>query len=162
MIRKAISAYDIEEIAEIAKETWTATYVSIIGQEQVDYMLEKYQSTEAINKSIVSGDLIYYILEESDEVRGYFALGFQEDAIFISKIYVSPRFQHQGAGKKMFNFIVDFAKEHGKPYLRLTVNKNNVNAIAAYNKYGFETEDSTVVDIGSGFVMDDYIMISEL
>jgi ribosomal protein S18 acetylase RimI-like enzyme len=40
----------------------------------------------------------------------------------------------------------------------LTVNKNNVNAIKAYEKMGFRNVGSLVQDIGDGFVMDDYAM----
>lgn len=42
--------------------------------------------------------------------------------------------------------------------IQLTVNKHNINSINAYKKWGFKTIDSVVTDIGSGFVMDDYIM----
>ena len=44
----------------------------------------------------------------------------------------------------------------------LTVNKHNRNAIAAYGKYGFRVAESVVKDIGSGFVMDDYVMNKEV
>lgn len=40
----------------------------------------------------------------------------------------------------------------------LTVNKNNVKAIRAYEKTGFKNIGSLVQDIGNGFVMDDYKM----
>ena len=42
--------------------------------------------------------------------------------------------------------------------IRLTVNKYNINTIKAYEKWGFKTVDAVVTDIGSGFVMDDFIM----
>ena len=45
----------------------------------------------------------------------------------------------------------------GKKSVYLTVNKHNDRAVAVYKKIGFELTDSVVTDIGSGFVMDDYI-----
>ena len=48
--------------------------------------------------------------------------------------------------------------QFNKQSIQLTVNKNNTNTIKAYEKWGFKTIDSAVTDIGSGFVMDDYIM----
>jgi RimJ/RimL family protein N-acetyltransferase len=42
--------------------------------------------------------------------------------------------------------------------IALTVNKNNVNSIKAYEKMGFKNVGSVVQDIGSGYVMDDYKM----
>ena len=44
----------------------------------------------------------------------------------------------------------------------ISVNKRNARAIAAYQRNGFVIADSVVTDIGSGFVMDDYIMAKEL
>ena len=42
--------------------------------------------------------------------------------------------------------------------LILTVNKHNHVAISAYRHYGFEIAADSVVDIGGGFVMNDYLM----
>jgi RimJ/RimL family protein N-acetyltransferase len=44
----------------------------------------------------------------------------------------------------------------------LTVNKYNTNSIKAYEKMGFEKIDSVVMDIGNGYVMDDYVMKKEV
>ena len=35
---------------------------------------------------------------------------------------------------------------------------NNAAAVAAYFHYGFTISDDIIIDIGSGFVMDDYLM----
>jgi ribosomal protein S18 acetylase RimI-like enzyme len=50
------------------------------------------------------------------------------------------------------------AREGGLRKIVLTVNKNNTNAIRAYERIGFKKTGSLVQDIGSGFVMDDYAM----
>ena len=46
--------------------------------------------------------------------------------------------------------------------LVLNVNKNNDRAISAYVRNGFVVREAVVVDIGGGFVMDDYIMAKRL
>ncbi|SBT09766.1 Acetyltransferase (fragment) [Candidatus Propionivibrio aalborgensis] len=38
------------------------------------------------------------------------------------------------------------------------MNKQNVRAIAAYERKGFSVRESVCVNIGGGFVMDDFIM----
>jgi ribosomal protein S18 acetylase RimI-like enzyme len=50
----------------------------------------------------------------------------------------------------------------GAARLMLTVNKRNSKAIAAYERNGFTITESIVVDIGGGFVMDDYVMAKDL
>jgi ribosomal protein S18 acetylase RimI-like enzyme len=42
------------------------------------------------------------------------------------------------------------------------VNKQNAQAIAAYRKNGFEVREAVRVEIGNGFVMDDFIMAKSL
>ena len=42
--------------------------------------------------------------------------------------------------------------------VRLQVNKANVRAQRAYERFGFVRIEEAVFDIGGGFVMDDYIM----
>ena len=43
-----------------------------------------------------------------------------------------------------------------------SVNKRNQQALGAYRRYGFVIREEVVVDIGGGFVMDDYIMTSPI
>jgi hypothetical protein len=44
----------------------------------------------------------------------------------------------------------------------LCVNKRNTIALAAYAKYGFRIYGQDVLDIGNGFVMDDYLLEMDL
>lgn len=44
----------------------------------------------------------------------------------------------------------------------LQVNKRNEKAIRVYRGAGYGVREEVVVDIGSGFVMDDYIMEKRL
>ena len=44
----------------------------------------------------------------------------------------------------------------------LAVNKQNSRAIAAYLKNGFAVREAVRVEIGNGFVMDDFIMAKSL
>ena len=63
-----------------------------------------------------------------------------------------------GFGTRSIEYIENWALESGLKGIRLTVNKKNSNAIRVYEKNGFDTIDHVVMDIGGGFVMDDYVM----
>ena len=78
--------------------------------------------------------------------------------LFLSKIYVLSSRRGLGYGKKAVQFVETVAKELNLNKIALTVNKNNVNSIKAYEKIGFKNVGSVVQDIGNGFVMDDYKM----
>ena len=63
-----------------------------------------------------------------------------------------------GYGRKAVQYAEKVARDLGLDKIVLTVNKNNVNSIKAYEKIGFTNAGPVVQDIGSGFVMDDYKM----
>ena len=54
MITPVQNYYQIETVVELAKEIWTEHYVPIIGIEQVEYMLAKSQSFDAISNQIAN------------------------------------------------------------------------------------------------------------
>jgi len=147
----------IKLIESLADEIWKEHYTSIIGIEQVEYMLDKFQSSKAIKKQLEEG-YIYYLLEDNGTPAGYFSLIKQDNVLFLSKLYIKSSFRGKGAGRKSVEYITNIAKGENLDKIRLTVNKYNHNSIEAYKKFGFVIVDSVVNDIGAGFVMDDYIM----
>ncbi|MFN0124154.1 MAG: GNAT family N-acetyltransferase, partial [Blastocatellia bacterium] len=46
--------------------------------------------------------------------------------------------------------------------ISLCVNKRNTEAIAVYRRMGFAIRSAISVDIGGGYVMDDYVMEKRL
>jgi ribosomal protein S18 acetylase RimI-like enzyme len=54
------------------------------------------------------------------------------------------------------------ARALGATSLWLQVNRNNAQAIAAYRRNGFDVAREVVVDIGGGFMMDDFVMSKDL
>ncbi|MDT0553790.1 GNAT family N-acetyltransferase [Urechidicola vernalis] len=148
---------DILMVEKLAKEVWEQHYTPIIGEEQVAYMLKKFQSANTMTEQLHAGYL-YYIINFKNEPVGYLSILPKENELFLSKIYVLQHFQGKGLGKFMLNFVFEMAVELKKDKVALTVNKYNDNAIRAYEKMGFINVDAVVTNIGSGYVMDDFIM----
>ncbi len=147
----------IEIVESLAREIWTEHYTPIIGRAQVDYMLDRFQSKQAIAEQIKAG-VLYFIIKADDEFIGYIAVRPKGRELFLSKIYVKSSRRGKGYGKKAVQFAEKLAKEKGLNKIVLTVNKNNVSSIKAYEKIGFKNVGSLIQDIGNGFVMDDYKM----
>lgn len=147
----------IEIVESLAREIWTEHYTPIIGRAQVDYMLDRFQSKQAIAEQIKAG-VLYFIIKADDEFIGYIAVRPKGRELFLSKIYVKSSRRGKGYGKKAVQFAEKLAKEKDLSKIVLTVNKNNVNSIKAYEKIGFKNVGSLIQDIGNGFVMDDYKM----
>ncbi|MCL2461705.1 MAG: bifunctional 4-hydroxy-3-methylbut-2-enyl diphosphate reductase/30S ribosomal protein S1 [Defluviitaleaceae bacterium] len=153
---------EVEAVAKLAAEIWNEYYTPLIGKEQVDYMLDKFQSAVAIYKQIKEEGCRYYLAEVAHKPAAYCAVKFDPETrvVFLSKLYVEAGFRQRGLAKAMIeNFAADY--EPVKT-IWLTVNKGNAGTIAAYEKMGFKTTDELVTDIGGGYVMDDYKMELEL
>ncbi len=149
---------EIQKLTDLASEIWHEYWPSLLSSEQIDYMIEKFQSFNAIKNQINEERYIYNILEDNGNFIGYFGVSPKEDYLFLSKLYIKKDFRELGCGKQAFNKIKQIAMQFNKQSIQLTVNKNNTNTIKAYEKWGFKEIDSVVTDIGCDFVMDDYIM----
>ncbi len=149
---------EIENLVDLASEIWHEYWTIILSSAQIDYMLENFQSKKAIENQIKEERYVYNILEDCGNLIGYFGVSPKDDYLFLSKLYIKKDFRGLGCGKLAFNKIKQIALQFNKSKVRLTVNKNNINTIKAYEKWGFKQIDSVVTDIGNGFVMDDYIL----
>jgi ribosomal protein S18 acetylase RimI-like enzyme len=76
----------------------------------------------------------------------------------LHKLYVDPAHQRRGLGRGLVARVEELARAAGAGRLTLNVNKRNDAAVAAYRRWGFEVTSAVVLDIGGGFVMDDWIM----
>jgi diamine N-acetyltransferase len=147
----------VKAVAGLAREIWTEHYTPIIGREQVEYMLSKFQSEEAIAEQIRQGSL-YFLVSEEGDYPGYFAVEVRDQELFLSKIYVRLSHRRRGFGREMITFIERLAHEMNLAKISLTVNKGNTASIEVYEKMGFVNLGPVVKEIGNGFVMDDYRM----
>jgi ribosomal protein S18 acetylase RimI-like enzyme len=149
---------EIKHLSILTSEIWHEYWPVILTLEQIDYMVEKFQSYNAIKNQLDNENYIYNIIEDNGIEKGYFGISIKDDYLFLSKLYIKKEFRNSGIGRKAFEKICEYAKQYKKTSIQLTVNKNNTNTIKAYIKWGFIQINSVVTDIGCGFVMDDYIM----
>jgi len=148
-------------LSVLAGEIWREHYIPIIGAEQVEYMLEKFQSPQQIFSDIKENDYIYFTANcgESGRMTGYSAVQPRGDHLFLSKIYVCSDYRGRGIARSFLNEAYSLCcRVYDFDRIRLTVNKNNSMAISVYKQAGFEVVDEVKVDIGGGFFMDDYVM----
>jgi ribosomal protein S18 acetylase RimI-like enzyme len=162
--QRVTSAEDIGAVAALAHEIWNQHFPPIIGQDQVDYMLVNFQSVPAISRQIREDGYEYYLVVDEGEDAGYFALVADEDSgsTQLSKVYLKRSCRGRGLGRAVLAFIEEESVARGVRELWLTVNKDNVDSIAFYQRLGFVIAEPLVMDIGNGFVMDDYRMVKRV
>jgi ribosomal protein S18 acetylase RimI-like enzyme len=119
-------------------------------------MLEKYQSSKIVVKEIFDESNQYYLIVKNEVVVGYLGVKLEKQSLYLSKIYLLSKERGSGIGSQSYAFLRAFSKANKRDKITLTVNKNNNNSIDAYHKIGFEITGNACMDIGSGYVMDDY------
>ncbi len=148
------------DIRSIAAEVWPIAYRTILSQEQFDYMMEMMYSVSSLQHQANEKGHRFILAFENETPVGFASYEFnynKNPKTKIHKIYILPNQQGKGIGKELVDFIVNKAKERHQKALILNVNKNNV-AIRFYERIGFEISFEEVIDIGNGYVMDDYVM----
>ena len=139
---------DIKKLCALAREIWTEHFTPILKAGQVDYMLEKFQSFEAIKRQLAEGYEYYFLCFEG-KFAGYTGIHIEQDALFLSKLYVKKEERGKRIAKNAIKFLCDLCKEKGLSKIWLTVNRYNANTIAAYHKMGFVTVREQKADIGN-------------
>jgi ribosomal protein S18 acetylase RimI-like enzyme len=153
---------DLPGIAALATAIWRAHYPGIISHAQIDYMLERRYDLDVMRDEMASG-IVYLRATQDGELRGFAAVGRVAPAeAKLHKLYIHPDHQRRGIGAALMARSEIEAVAMGARQIVLNVNKLNRSAIAAYRKHGFTVRESIIVDIGGGFVMDDYLMVKSV
>lgn len=153
---------DRQRLAALADEICHEYWPALIGDAQTDYMVENFQSLEAIERDMREHAYEYWLMRAEDDGRiaGYTGGRVEPETnrFFISKVYLRAEERGKGFASRVIAFYERLCLERGLDAMYLTVNKRNDLGIRAYLGKGFETIDAVETDIGNGFVMDDYIM----
>lgn len=145
----------VVKMSAMATEIVREHYDPIIGKAQNDYMLERFQSPEAIAAQVEDGAKYYFAREGGKDV-GFLSYYLHDDCLYLSKFYLYKDERGKGHSREMLSFLMSKAREAGMPSIELNVNRNN-SAIKAYEALGFKRLREEKNDIGGGFVMDDYV-----
>jgi len=153
---------DLPIIRAIAYQTWPSTFGEILSPAQIDYMLNMMYSLDSLTAQIRDKNHVFLLAQEADsnEYLGFISYEFDyrnESKTKIHKIYLLPASQGKGVGRLLIDKVETLAIERANSSLSLNVNKYN-KAIQFYERMGFATVDTETIDIGEGFLMDDYIM----
>jgi len=153
---------DIQKLSVLASAIWHEAFANILSPEQINYMIEKFQSFEAIKTAIDKDNYEYFFISDETGIAGYTGIQQKDDKLFLSKIYIAKEKRGQKLASKAFDFIETIARKRNLKSIWLTVNRNNTHAIEVYKSKGFSIIRTQITDIGNGFVMDDYVFEKNL
>jgi len=161
-IRKA-SAEDYKTIYDIAVITWDAAYKSILSKAQLEYMMDMMYSPEAFNEQVALQGHHFLLALTDGKVLGFasYELNYRYETTKLHKLYVLPQAQGTGVGQALILAIENAAKNNTNNKVTLNVNRFNV-AVNFYLKNGYTNMGAEDVPIGSGYIMEDYIMLKQV
>ncbi len=159
----AVTATDIEPVIALARQVWQQTYPGIISQAQIDFMLEQRYNPPRLLQELTLPQLWWDQIRVDGSLAGFASCLITEAGeMKLDKLYVDPQRQRMGLGSRLLEHVSGRALAAGCTTLILAVNKRNEGAIATYRRNGFAVREAVRVDIGGGFVMDDFIMAKSL
>jgi len=156
---KQLNSDDITIVNHLAHEIWPSTFRDILSKEQISYMLDWMYSIETLQEQVQTGYL-YYLVTLDGVAVGFLGLepNFpDQNQLRIHKIYVKPNVHKKGIGRALLNHSIDIAFDLDQTSLHLNVNKFN-NAVGFYEHVGFKTIKEENIDIGKGYLMEDFVM----
>lgn len=158
-ISEAVSS-DIKTIQEIAYKTWPITYGEILSEAQLKYMLDMFYSEDALTAQFDKKEQLFYVITEQDLTLGFIGIehNYENGNITkIHKIYILPETQGKGIGKTAIEAVQKFALENNSASVILNVNRFN-KALSFYERMGFKVIDEVNIEIGNGYLMEDFVM----
>lgn len=79
----------LRQIAKLAETIWHEHYEPILGVDQVNYMVEHFQSLRAMKDQIANQGYRYRGVFHQGKLCGYVATAGRPDFLFLSKLYLA-------------------------------------------------------------------------
>lgn len=152
----------IRQLADAAKIVWNEYFINIISKEQINYMVNKFQSYDALTKAINEEGYTYYLAYDEEKVIGYCGIRMDGDRLFLSKLYILKEMRGKRIASALLQKAIAFAHAHQLSAIYLTCNRFNTNSLSVYEHKGFRIIETLQTDIGHGFIMDDYVLQLDL
>jgi GNAT superfamily N-acetyltransferase len=156
VIRKA-DEDDINTIGYLAQVIWPETYADILSAEQIDYMMKLFYSPAALAKQMKKHSFLVAELDEEAVGFASYSVTQQPGIYRLHKLYVQPGMKGRGIGSALIRFILEALEPVHITALELNVNRYN-SARLFYEKLGFKVVREEDIDIGNGYLMNDYVM----
>ncbi len=101
---------------------------------------------EKWREEIASGNRLVFVYKINGEFIGEGALvsdtgdpdyTIPNQRVYVSRMIVKKEYRNRGIGSEILKFLIDKAKNMGYSEMTIGVDKDNVNALHMYRKFGF-------------------------
>ena len=127
VLKPASTKADIQNIAALGEEIWREHYAELLGEAQVAYMLDKFQSAPAVFAQLESGGYTYWLIFDGETPCGYCGFVKEPDRLFLSKLYLRRESRGKGlqagcwkpSGRKRMGLAPSISQSTRKTAVRL-------------------------------------------
>lgn len=143
---------DMDAIGEIVAESWQHTFHDLLPR---DFLLSITPEAQKARheRTFARGDVRYRIASKTGEVAGFASWGPGRDPSFampyeLYALYLRPRFERQGIGRRLLGSVISGVASSGGPGLYLTALAMNPNR-AFYIRLGGVEADAPNIRLGA-------------
>jgi len=157
-IRYLMKRYSLKDIANMKYKTINKSFTEfasiVIERLDVKYYnkcsniwnMKNQPLAETWRKEIETGKRLVFIYKINGEFIGEGALVLDtgdsdytipKKRVYVSRMIVKKEYQNRGIGSEILKFLIKKAKEMGFSEMTIGVDKDNVNALHLYRKFGF-------------------------
>jgi diamine N-acetyltransferase len=146
---------DASSLAALSLEVWLNTYIREgINAFFANYALKKFTAAR-FAKIMSDQNETIWVSQNAVGIDGFIRMSLGSIApvdacsdMEISTLYVQPRHQGNGAGRRLLQTGLKFCADAGRPNVWLAVNAENEQATHFYIRNGFEKAGETNFQIG--------------
>ncbi|MCR5815448.1 MAG: GNAT family N-acetyltransferase [Ruminococcus sp.] len=154
---------DIIKTTCLANRIFGQHFTPMMPRQQIDYILDTYNSYNAINERISTGGYKYYSIVCDSRQAGFFAyvprLG---EAVEITEIGVIKKQRGKGCCKKALDFIASNARENGAKTVKIKIDKKNEMALNAFKALGMQEIGEEQTKLMGDFFVEQVILALDI
>lgn len=136
---------DAALLSKIGKTTFLASHGHSAPKKDIDTYISKTFNENSCYKELENTNNFYFLLYVDDKIAGFTKVVLNsttacipsKKCTLLSKLYLLKEFYGLNLGKKIFDFNLDFAKQHQQKGIWLAVWVENKRALRFYKKMGF-------------------------
>ena len=151
---------DFKTIQEIANKSWPVAYGKILSKNQIDFMLESMYALNVLNDNYTKKNHFFLLLNEFEIPLGFASYEchyLNTKTTRLHKLYLLPEAKGKGLGKLLLQKIIKITQLNNSEKISLNVNRFNKSYLF-YQKMGFKIVAEEDLEIGNGYLMEDYKM----
>lgn len=140
---------EISEVRELLTTTWLDTYGDLLSQVTITTATSVWHSPDLLQKQAQSPDIYFGVAKDRDKkIIGLVTLRMLDaKAAKLQRLYIHPRYQRQGIGRRLLEKAMNFFA--GIEKIILEVEKQNQKGFSFYRKQGFKEVEQKQEQVGS-------------